>query len=207
MVTILRICSEIRVDWPDPVHLARPTSRCSPWRLQTTRGYPGLRHSTVAADSRNGAQYPPYLSADVRICMNSGRPQAARIRRRMSHSPRCSRLSLTFSLMKRTMRVRVTLYRKDRLESHSHCFWLVNQRDLTGGRGWSERRGAARTGWTSVPVRRPARQPAMKVCDQWARALRAHAADSARYQHQNGLVRALALQGWLPVFADAPLPA
>jgi hypothetical protein len=34
----------VRLDEANSVHLAGLAPRCSPWRLQTTRGYPGSRH-------------------------------------------------------------------------------------------------------------------------------------------------------------------
>jgi hypothetical protein len=38
------VAGQVGVDEANSVHLAGLAPRCSPWRLQTTRGYPGWRH-------------------------------------------------------------------------------------------------------------------------------------------------------------------
>ncbi len=43
-LAVSRIRARARLDRANPVHLAALAPRCSPWRLQTTRGYSGSCH-------------------------------------------------------------------------------------------------------------------------------------------------------------------
>jgi hypothetical protein len=67
--------------------------------------------------------------------------------------------------------------------------------------------GGARGGYISLYRHGDRRVSLQEYTCMLGTEMSAHAADSSRYRHQNGLVRALALQGWLPVFAGTPLPA